>query len=111
VQTTRPSLAVALPSSPRATVAPTAHAMITPGPTPVQPATSLPANTSDPAPEVLGQLIGLDFSASRAVQRLGADARLLVEHDGGLDTARGEAARTLLYLLERDWGVTLLRGG
>jgi ATP-dependent DNA helicase RecG len=43
------------------------------------------------------------------------DARLLVEHSGGdgtsLTGARGEAARTLLYLLERDWGVALLRGG
>ena len=43
------------------------------------------------------------------------DARLLVEHSGGdgtsLSGARGEAARTLLYLLERDWGVALLRGG
>ena len=32
---------------------------------------------NDPAPELLGQLIGLDFSASPAVQRLGTDARLL----------------------------------
>ena len=32
---------------------------------------------NDPAPELLGQLIGLDFSASPAVQRLGGDARLL----------------------------------
>jgi ATP-dependent DNA helicase RecG len=39
------------------------------------------------------------------------DARLLMERDGGLDSARGEAARTLLYLFERDWGVQLLRGG
>jgi len=39
------------------------------------------------------------------------DARLLVERDGGLDSPRGEAARTLLYLFERDWGVKLLRGG
>ena len=39
------------------------------------------------------------------------DARLLMERDGGLDSPRGEAARTLLYLLERDWGVQLLRGG
>ena len=39
------------------------------------------------------------------------DARLLVERDGGLASARGEAARTLLYLFERDWGVQLLRGG
>ena len=39
------------------------------------------------------------------------DARLLIERDGGLTGERGEAARMLLYLFERDWGVQLLRGG
>lgn len=39
------------------------------------------------------------------------DARLLMERDGGLASERGQAARTLLYLFERDWGVQLLRGG
>ncbi len=39
------------------------------------------------------------------------DARLLVERDDGLTSERGEAARVLLYLFERDWGVQLLRGG
>lgn len=43
------------------------------------------------------------------------DARLLIERDakesGGLDSPRGQAARVLLYLFERDWGVQLLRGG
>jgi ATP-dependent DNA helicase RecG len=39
------------------------------------------------------------------------DARLLIERDGGLDSPRGEAARLLLYLFERDYGVQLLRGG
>ncbi|WP_239806494.1 ATP-dependent DNA helicase RecG [Croceicoccus hydrothermalis] len=39
------------------------------------------------------------------------DARLLIERDGGLTGARGDAARTLLYLFERDYGVQLLRGG
>ena len=39
------------------------------------------------------------------------DARLLMERDGGLVGERGEAARLLLYLFERDWGVQLLRGG
>lgn len=39
------------------------------------------------------------------------DARLLIERDGGLTSERGEAARMLLYLFERDWGVQLLRGG
>ncbi|MEE4154340.1 MAG: ATP-dependent DNA helicase RecG [Erythrobacter sp.] len=40
-----------------------------------------------------------------------ADARLIIEREGGLLEGRGEAARTLLYLFERDWGVQLLRGG
>ena len=39
------------------------------------------------------------------------DARLLIERDGGLTGERGGAARLLLYLFERDWGVQLLRGG
>ncbi|TCD05068.1 ATP-dependent DNA helicase RecG [Erythrobacteraceae bacterium CFH 75059] len=39
------------------------------------------------------------------------DALLLMERDGGLNSPRGQAARTLLYLMERDWGVQLLRGG
>lgn len=39
------------------------------------------------------------------------DARLLMERDGGLEGPRGEAARTLLYLFERDYGVKTLRGG
>ncbi len=53
------------------------------------------------------------------VQRLlplaDADARLLIERDAGeggaLASERGRAARILLYLFERDWGVQLLRGG
>ncbi len=39
------------------------------------------------------------------------DARLLVDRDGGLEGARGRAARVLLYLMERDAAVGLLRGG
>lgn len=39
------------------------------------------------------------------------DARLLVDRDGGLAGARGQAARLLLYLMERDAAVGLLRGG
>lgn len=39
------------------------------------------------------------------------DARLLLERDGGLDGARGQAARVALYLFERDAGVATLRGG
>ncbi|MFW5633617.1 MAG: ATP-dependent DNA helicase RecG [Erythrobacter sp.] len=70
-----------------------------------------------------GELLGTRQSGEAAfhladldqVQRLlpaaHADARLLIDRDGGLASARGEAARTLLYLFERDWGVQLLRGG
>ncbi|HYJ52369.1 MAG TPA: hypothetical protein VEW04_04285 [Allosphingosinicella sp.] len=39
------------------------------------------------------------------------DARLLVDRDGGLEGERCRAARILLYLMERDAGVGLLRGG
>jgi ATP-dependent DNA helicase RecG len=39
------------------------------------------------------------------------DARLLVDRDGGLEGPRGQAARILLYLMERDAAVALLRGG
>ncbi len=39
------------------------------------------------------------------------DARLLVDRDGGLEGVRGRAARVLLYLMERDAAVGLLRGG
>jgi ATP-dependent DNA helicase RecG len=47
----------------------------------------------------------------RLLQLAHDDARLLVERDGGLTGSRGEAARVLLYLFERDWGVLMLRGG
>jgi ATP-dependent DNA helicase RecG len=40
-----------------------------------------------------------------------ADARLLTDRDGGLEGPRGGAARTLLYLFERDAAVGLLRAG
>jgi ATP-dependent DNA helicase RecG len=39
------------------------------------------------------------------------DARLLVDRDGGLEGERGQAARVLLYLMERDSAVALLRSG
>lgn len=39
------------------------------------------------------------------------DARLIMERDGGLEGKRGDAARILLYLFERDYGVKTLRGG
>tara|TARA_A100001391_G_scaffold48774_7_gene29124 strand:+ start:24149 stop:26218 length:2070 start_codon:yes stop_codon:yes gene_type:complete len=58
---------------------------------------------------------GFSIASLEQVQKFGEmandDARLLVERDGGLDGPRGQAARTLLYLLERDWGVQMLRSG
>ena len=39
------------------------------------------------------------------------DTRLLIDRDGGLSGARGQAARVALYLFERDAGVALLRSG
>jgi len=74
-----------------------------------------------------GELLGTRQSGETAfriatleqIQRLlsvaHSDARLLMERDakegGGLASPRGAAARLLLYLFERDWGVQLLRGG
>ena len=52
-------------------------------------------------PEMLGGLL----------ETATADARLLIDRDGGLDSARGQAARVALYLFERDAGVALLRSG
>jgi ATP-dependent DNA helicase RecG len=40
-----------------------------------------------------------------------SDAQLLLDRDGGLAGARGQAARTCLYLFERDQAVGLIRGG
>ena len=55
------------------------------------------------------------FADPERVQKYAAmardDARLLIDRDGGLDGARGQAARVLLYLFERDAGVALLRSG
>jgi len=49
---------------------------------------------------------------TRLIDTANADAKLLVESQGGLENAdRSEAARIVLYLLERDWGVQTLRGG
>ena len=39
------------------------------------------------------------------------DARLLIDRDGGLEGPRGQAARTALYLFERDAAAGLLRAG
>ena len=40
-----------------------------------------------------------------------ADARLLLERDGGLASERGQAARIALYLFERDQAIDLIRSG
>jgi ATP-dependent DNA helicase RecG len=65
--------------------------------------------------EAAFRIAGLD-QVQRLLPVAHADARLLIEHAGiangsGLGSKRGEAARILLYLFERDWGVQLLRGG
>ena len=52
-------------------------------------------------PEMLGELL----------PPANSDARLLVDRDGGLKGERGQAARTALYLFERDEAVGLLRSG
>ncbi len=52
-------------------------------------------------PELLQALIGAATD----------DARLLIDRDGGLAGERGQAARVVLYLFERDAGVGLLRSG
>ncbi|WP_338245237.1 ATP-dependent DNA helicase RecG [Aurantiacibacter hainanensis] len=59
---------------------------------------------------------GFSLASLEQVTRLldvaNADAKLLVENQGGLSNPdRGEAARMVLYLLERDWGVQTLRSG
>lgn len=39
------------------------------------------------------------------------DARLLAQMDPALETPRGQAARTLLYLFEQDYGIALMKAG
>lgn len=39
------------------------------------------------------------------------DARMLVQKDPDLKSARGEAARVLLYLFEQDYGIAMMRAG
>ena len=48
---------------------------------------------------------------AKLVQTARDDARLLLDRDGGLEATRGQAARMLLYLFERDAAVGLLRSG
>jgi ATP-dependent DNA helicase RecG len=58
---------------------------------------------------------GFRLATPEQVQRLlpaaDADARLLLARDGGLEGPRGQAARNLLYLFEKDAAVATLRGG
>ena len=49
--------------------------------------------------------------AAALIETATQDARLLVDRDGGLEGPRGQAARTCLYLFERDAAVALLRSG
>ena len=48
---------------------------------------------------------------SQLIEAAHADARLLIDRDGGLKGERGQAARVALYLFERDAAVSLLRAG
>jgi ATP-dependent DNA helicase RecG len=52
-------------------------------------------------PELVGELAPIAQS----------DAQLLLDRDGGLSGPRGQAARTCLYLFERDQAVGLIRSG
>jgi ATP-dependent DNA helicase RecG len=71
------------------------------------------------AGEILGTRQSGDFQYRLAtpeflellVETATDDARLLIDRDGGLDGARGSAARNALYLFERDAAAALLRSG
>ena len=52
-----------------------------------------------------------DGQVERLLASADADARMLIARDGGLEGPRGEAARALLYLFEKDAAVATLRGG
>ncbi|MDQ4419886.1 ATP-dependent DNA helicase RecG [Sphingobium sp. DEHP117] len=52
-----------------------------------------------------------DADISDLIDMARDDARLLIERDGGLASARGQAARMCLYLFERDAAVGLLKAG
>jgi ATP-dependent DNA helicase RecG len=70
-----------------------------------------------------GEILGVRQSGEAAFRLAGpemvselapaatADARLLLDRDGGLAGERGQAARLCLYLFERDQAVDLLRSG
>ena len=65
---------------------------------------------------ISGRVVAMDtdpwaYDGNAIIQVATDDARLLVDRDGGLDAPRGKAARILLYLMERDAAVGLLRSG
>ncbi len=62
------------------------------------------------AGEAAFRLAGPERTA-RLIATARDDARLLLDRDGGLEGQRGQAARVLLYLFERDAAVALLRSG
>ena len=55
--------------------------------------------------------VATDEQVRELIGAASADARLLIDRDGGLDGPRGAAARIALYLFERDAGLATLRGG
>jgi ATP-dependent DNA helicase RecG len=58
-----------------------------------------------------GFLLATPEQVGRLLDAAHADARMLMARDGGLDGPRGEPARDLLYLFEKDAAVATLRGG
>lgn len=58
-----------------------------------------------------GFRLASDEQVARLMDAADADARLLLDRDGGLEGRRGAAARILLYLHEKDAAVGTLRGG
>jgi ATP-dependent DNA helicase RecG len=58
-----------------------------------------------------GFVLATPEQVDRLLETAHQDARLLIERDGGLTGARGQAALNLLYLFEKDAAVATLRGG
>ncbi len=58
-----------------------------------------------------GFRLATDDQVARLIAGADADARLLLERDGGLAGPRGAAARLLLYLFDRDAAVRTLQSG
>lgn len=58
-----------------------------------------------------GFMLAEDEHVATLLASADADARLLIDRDGGLEGRRGTAARNLLYLFGKDAAVATLRGG